>query len=188
MSPPEGAWISCPSPMQTTAKPRRGRESLGHFAARAAPWAALVLALFAYVGTRYRIGIDVQANRCLPQVLYLVDRDDRRVARGKLYAFTAPPAMRPFFPQGQLVIKRATGIAGDRIEVGADHTRVNGRDVGSGLALAKALHRAPASFERALRLREGTVWMMGESRDSFDARYWGALQESRIIGRVYALF
>jgi conjugal transfer pilin signal peptidase TrbI len=156
---------------------------------RALPSLVLIVLALAYVEARYRIGIDAQVSKCLPPyALFLIDRWDRRAERGALYAFNAPGTMRPLFAAGQLVIKRAVGLPGDRVQVSPEHVRINGSRVGEGLALAERLGRTPGDFARVLRLPAGAWWMMGETADSFDSRYWGALAERRVIGRAYGLF
>jgi conjugal transfer pilin signal peptidase TrbI len=60
--------------------------------------------------------------------------------------------------------------------------------VGEGLALAPALGQLPEVFTREDAVPTGTVWMMGDTRDSFDSRYWGPLPMAQIRGRAYALY
>jgi len=150
----------------------------------------LVLAVLGvYLGTRFRIGIDSQVHQCLPPYsVWLIDRHDRVLVRGATYSFFAGDAMAPFFSPGQRVVKRLRGLPGDAVTVTSERTTVNGVTVGVGLALAPRLHQPPDAFARQVTLPTAAVWMMGETPDSFDARYWGPLPIVQIRGRAYALF
>ncbi len=155
---------------------------------RGLPVLLLVLALLLYLGTRYRIAINDQVDKCLPPyTVFLVDRHDRTVERDGLYAFLAGERMAPFFPMRMQVIKRVVGFPGDRVSVTAEFTRVDGRTVGEGLDLAGTLGTPAAHFVRQVVVPADAVWIMGATRDSFDSRYWGPLPRHHIIGRAYAL-
>lgn len=150
---------------------------------------ALILGGSAYALERYRIGIDDQKRQCLPPyTVWLIDMHRREVARNDIVAFLATGDMQPWFGNGQIVIKRAAGIPGDVIAVTATTTTVNGHPVGAGLALAKTLQRPSTTLERTLTVPSEHVWMMGDTRDSFDSRYWGPLNQDRVIGSAYALW
>ncbi|MFE8034503.1 signal peptidase I [Thiohalocapsa marina] len=169
----------------------RRREPWDRFALRALLVLTLLLGSGAYLCDRFRIGIDDQAALCLPPYRwYLIDTHARAIAQGELLAFAATEAMAPYFTPGQTVIKRAAGVAGDRIQVTAITTLVNGvPQPQSALALAKTLGERPAAFSReGFIVPDDQLWVMGETRDSFDSRYWGALPMERVIGRAYALF
>ena len=155
---------------------------------RGLPALLLVLGLMLYLGTRYRIAINDQVDKCLPPyTVFLVDRHDDAIARDGLYAFPAGERMAPFFPMRMQVIKRVVGLPGDTVSVNAETTRVDGRTVGEGLDLAGTLGTPAAQFVREVVLPQDAVWIMGATRDSFDSRYWGLLPRHHIIGRAYAL-
>ena len=170
------------------ADPLRQRVPWSRFALRAGLALLLVLGLGAYLTQRFRIGYDDQDHQCLPPSRwFLIDRHDRDVTQGGPVAFAAM-GLAPYFRDGQTIIKRAAGVAGDRIEVGPEAVRINGATVGEGLALARALNRPPADFLRNDVVPPGHLWMMGATADSFDSRYWGFLPERQVIGRAYVLW
>ena len=155
---------------------------------RGLPVLLLVLALLLYLGTRYRIAINDQVDKCLPPYkVFLVDRHDSALERDGLYAFLAGERMAPFFPMRMQVIKRVVGLPGETVSVNEQTTRVDGRTVGEGLDLAGTLGTPAAQFVREVVVPADAVWIMGATRDSFDSRYWGPLPRHRIIGRAYAL-
>jgi conjugal transfer pilin signal peptidase TrbI len=73
------------------------------------------------------------------------------------------------------VVKPLRGLPGDRVSVTAERTTVNGVTIGTGLALAPRLRQPADAFARPLTLPMDAVWVMGETPNSFDARYWGPL-------------
>jgi conjugal transfer pilin signal peptidase TrbI len=164
------------------------RRAWGPWLVRAALALGVLAALGLYLGSRFRIGIDAQVHQCLPPYrIWLIDRHDRRPARGATFAFVAGVSMQPYFAPGQIVIKRVAGIPGDRVTVTPARTTVNGVEVGVGLALAAQLARPVSAFVRETTVDAASVWMMGGTPDSFDSRYWGPLPGVQLRGRAYAL-
>ncbi|WP_295457863.1 signal peptidase I [uncultured Thiodictyon sp.] len=172
-----------------TATPRPNPLATSEFWRRAGPVLLVLAVLGLYLGTRFRLAIDGQVHHCLPPyTVWLIDRHDRRLVRGAPVAFVAGNRMEPFFGLDQSVIKRLAGIPGDHVAVTAEHTTSNGIQVGTGLALAATLGRPASDFIRTETVPADAVWMMGDTPDSYDARYWGALPLAQIRGRAYALF
>jgi conjugal transfer pilin signal peptidase TrbI len=158
--------------------------------ASAAVALTLVLALGALAANRYRVGLDFQTQGCLLNQAWLFVIDTHAtpeaIVQGDLVAFRLVGAGVPAF-EGALFVKRAAGVPGDWVSVTPEATRINGMVMAKGLALAKALGRDPASFAREARVPVEHFWMLGETADSFDSRYWGMLPMARMIGKVYVL-
>lgn len=172
--------------MTGAAAPRR--EPWGRFALKAGALLVALYAAGAYVTDRYRIGIDPQISRCLPDTrVVLIDRWDKNIERGQLVAFAANGLM-PYFKNGTTMVKVVDGVPGDHVAVGEATVTVNGAKVGEGLALARTLGRQAGDFARELVVRPGAIWVMGRTSDSFDSRYWGELPVAQIVGRAYRLF
>ncbi|MBK1717180.1 signal peptidase I [Thiocystis violacea] len=151
---------------------------------------SLVLAVGAYGAIRYRLGLDLQARGCLESArVFLIDTfvGPEDVVQGDLVAFRAQGLGVEAF-EGRLFVKRAAGVPGDWVTVTRAETAINGLPMVEGLALAPALRRDPASLERHERVPVEHFWMLGETADSFDSRYWGFLPQARVVGKAYALF
>ncbi len=159
------------------------------FLLRAVPALAVVLGVGAYLGDRFHVGIDDQKELCLPgdHRWFVIDRHDQNVWRGDLVAFAADARMAPWVPTGRVVVKIATGVTGDRVEVDEHRTAINGKTVSEGLALSEKLGRTPADFTRQENVPGSALWVTGTHPKSFDSRYWGFVYERQIIGRAYAL-
>jgi conjugal transfer pilin signal peptidase TrbI len=158
------------------------------FLLRAGLTLSLVLGAGVYLTERFHIGYDDQDRQCLPQHRwFLIDRHDRSITQGEIIAFAAL-GLGPYFRDGQIIVKRAAGVPGDRVQVDLEIVRINGAKFGEGLALAGTLKRPPEDFLRDDIVPPGHLRMMGATADSFDSRYWGFLPEQRVIGRAYALW
>jgi conjugative transfer signal peptidase TraF len=78
------------------------------------------------------------------------------------------------------LLKRIVGIPGDLVEV-SDRVLINRKEIaGSSImnGVAKLL-RGGEGF--ATKIRTGELWIMGDSEDSFDSRYFGALSATQSI-------
>jgi len=159
------------------------------FLLKAMPVLAAVLSLGAYLGDRFHLGIDDQKELCLPgdHRWFLMDRHDQNIWRGDLVVFEADERMAPWFPLGRLMVKIATGVTGDLVQVDASHTVVNGVTVSDGLALTEKLGKPPSDFSRRETVPAGAYWVTGTHVRSFDSRYWGFVYERQIVGKAYAL-
>ncbi|MBN2905283.1 MAG: signal peptidase I [Rhodobacteraceae bacterium] len=158
---------------------------------KALPMLALVLGVGGYLGQRFHIGIDDQTVRCLgPYRFYLIDRAERTLRRGDVFAFYADPRTAPYFEPGRVIVKQAAGVAGDEVRVDRDGVRVNGAPIAHGLALAapEKLNKPPETFVRTVVVPEGAYWAAGTHPRSFDSRYWGYVHARQVIGRAYPLF
>jgi conjugal transfer pilin signal peptidase TrbI len=139
--------------------------------------------------TRFEILVDGQTSRCLEDTRALVlDRRRHDLARRALYAFTPPEPAAALFRPGTRFAKRIAGLPGDIVEVGPEATTVNGVVVGHGLDLAATLGVDPARLDRRFTVPEGRFFPMGETRDSLDGRYYGAVAIEAGIGRAWRLF
>lgn len=169
-------------------RPYQTQAAFGLFLLKALPILVLILAVEHYIGQRFLIGGDDQVDRCLPDKwIYLIDTYNKDIWRGDLMAFRAE-RMTPFFKDGQIIVKIAAGVAGDRIQVDTHQTTLNGSLIIKGLPLAEKLKKPAASFKRNETIPPAAYWMTGQTPKSFDSRYWGYVYDHQVIGRAYALF
>lgn len=164
------------------------RKPIGKFLLKALPILFLILAVERYVGQRFLIGGDDQVDRCLPDKwIYLIDTYNKDIWRGDLMAFRAE-RMSPYFKDGQIIVKIATGVTGDHVQVDSHQTTVNGSLIIEGLQLAEKLKKPESSFKRDETIPPAAYWLTGKTDKSFDSRYWGYVYDHQVIGRTYALF
>lgn len=165
----------------------KNKQSTARFLMKALPIAAVFSAAALYLTDRYSIGIDPQASTCLPWRVFVVDKHDKVMVRGEIYAFKSQ-SMEPFFKNGTQVIKYADGVPGDRVKVTESEVTVNGVLVGEGVALSEKLKKPPSRYVREEIVPPAKFWFMGRTKDSFDSRYWGYVGSADIIGRAYPIW
>ncbi|MDH3661104.1 MAG: signal peptidase I [Alphaproteobacteria bacterium] len=140
-----------------------------------------------YVAKRYRLGIDWQVERCLPDThAVLIDLRSDIPSRGGLIAFRGQ-GLEPLFIDGTHMVKILVGLPGDHVEVTSDRTTVNDVVVATGLHLAKRLGQPSEVFARSFIVPEGHYFGVGKSDNSFDSRYFGLIRQDQIIGKAWRL-
>jgi len=83
-------------------------------------------------------------------------------------------------PDGEAVIKRVVGVAGDTVEVRGGRLYVNDQLQDEPYTAELADYALPP-----LQVPVGTVFVLGDNRNhSFDSHYWGFLPVENIIGRA----
>ena len=127
--------------------------------------------------------------------------------RGDIVVFFSPH-------DGTRLVKRVIGLPGDTVELRNDQLMINGKPVDYGPLNAKIYGQLPGAEQQSsrfateqlpshshavmaipglpgkrtfgpLRVPAGYYFMMGDNRDnSFDSRYYGPVERSRIVGRV----
>ncbi len=148
----------------------------------------VVLAVgFDMIARRYRLGIDWQVERCLPDTrVVLIDLRSGIPERGGLIAFRGQ-GLAPIFPDGTQMVKILVGLPGDLVEVSSARITVNGVEVAAGLALAERLGQPVERFARIFSIPDGHYFAVGRSADSFDSRYFGLIRDEQVIGQAWRL-
>ncbi len=80
-----------------------------------------------------------------------------------------------------ILVKRVACLPGERLLVG------RGQAVCEGEVLGR-LRTEPPPVEFEGVIPEGKLFVMGDSEDSFDSRYFGLIDQSRLLARSYARF
>jgi len=149
---------------------------------------ALLLLPAGYAAGRWRLAIDPQTIRCLPDVrAVLIDRATPATAVGELVVLEARN-LAPAWPDGTLLVKRLAARPGDLVEISSKGVRINGEPVAQGLALARQLGHAPDTFARTYRVPEGHFLTLGTHELSLDGRYYGPLPDAQMRGSARVLF
>ncbi|MGH8159233.1 MAG: S26 family signal peptidase [Rhodanobacter sp.] len=128
-----------------------------------------------------------ETQQSLDHVYFVVHKADHHVVRGQYVAFRVGPGLKRY-PEGTGFMKVAVGMPGDRVQVTACATYVNGDRVAGGLDLMKPLGQPATAFERSFIVPPNNLFVVGTRPFSYDSRYWGLVPASRIVGRGYALW
>jgi conjugal transfer pilin signal peptidase TrbI len=137
---------------------------------------------------RYELSIDAQLYaRCLPWKVFVVEkRPPERLEIGQLVAFERPPQAELLSDQFGIV-KMVGALEGDRWRIEDDVLYLNG-EVWGRLHLMRTLELAPGSKDGEGVVPEGWVMVLGTSPASYDSRYWGPMEVSRIRGSANVVF
>ena len=148
----------------------------------------VVLAVaFDMIARRYRLGIDWQIERCLPDTrVVLIDLRSKIPERGGLIAFRGQ-GLAPIFPDGTQMVKILVGLPGDLVKVSPARTTVNGIEVAAGLALAERFGQPTSAFAQTFIIPAGHYFAVGRSADSFDSRYFGLIRDEEVLGKAWRL-
>lgn len=118
---------------------------------------------------------------------FLVDKKDKMLVRGNTYAYRAK-GLSPYYEDGRLMGKFLMGMPGDKIEILSDHILINGLPKVYGFPHAEKLGKKPEDFFGKMELKNDQYWMLGNAPESFDSRYWGAISNEQIVGRLYTIY
>ena len=171
------------------------RESWGNYLAKLLALSLVMIGLAFWFFQNYRIGIDSQTDRCIPEYrVYLIDLNDSQLIKGNIYAFKSK-GVEPIFRDGITMVKFLSATENDLVEVSDKYNvLVNNEVVASGLPLLNKISSDENDFAFAKNfigkkvLEKGEMWFLGKSFTSFDSRYWGVVKNEQIIGRAYPLF
>jgi conjugal transfer pilin signal peptidase TrbI len=132
--------------------------------------------------------VAVALSPSLPHRVFILERSGRTPGPGDYVLFTFSS---PLYDNGRRirVIKAVSCVGGERLEVdrGSRACRCNGRFVAQ--AKVKSLAGKPLPlFSHDGPVPEGSLFVTGSHRDSFDSRYWGFVEEKTIEAIAIPLF
>lgn len=108
-------------------------------------------------------------------------------SRGDVIVFTPPPP-----GQDKPYIKRVIGLPGDTVEVHDDGVYVNGERLDEPYLEGNTTNCRTASAQfcgTPVVVPEGSVFVFGDNRgNSEDSRYFGPVEENRIIGKAWITY
>lgn len=131
------------------------------------------------------------ASASMPRGLYAIGAAEG-VGRGDTVVARLPggprrlAARRGYLPFAVPVIKRIAALSGDRVCARGGGLWVNGRFAAARRS-ADAAGR-PLGGWRGCRKLGGEVLLLGDSARSFDSRYFGPIDRSRVVGRARLLW
>lgn len=134
----------------------------------------------------------LNASPSAPRGVYVLS-SETRYERGDLVIAALPPgaaslaAWRGYLASGIPVLKRVSGLRGDRVCRDGLLIRVRGR-IAATAKLADAMGRSLPVWKGCRRLGEDDVFLLGDHPDSFDGRYFGLLKRKHIIGKATQLW
>lgn len=155
-------------------------------------WGALLVALLAmnyyWFKSPITIGFDPNDERCLPDVhvALLVKQSTARAERGDLFYWEPSGALSQI--KQAYILKRVSGVPGDRLQIKGTDVLINGEVVAQGLPLVDTTKVPLNAFERDEVIPDGKFFMTGTHPLSNDSRYWGYLESAAVVGKGYKIF
>lgn len=142
----------------------------------------------------FRIGVDWQRilgyPSCLPSLVYLIDyRTPHEPRLGDYAVFFFPDTGHQVGPkEGQRAIKLVHALPGHSVTV--QGTELVVRDFFEDrLWLAKSIPgKKPGDWDASYKVAPGTFFAYGTEKESFDSRYFGPVDQRRIVGYARPLF
>ena len=141
----------------------------------------IVLVMFTH---RYQLAINVTES--LPETVFLIDKKDREVSRGRYVAFTWQGAAP--IPDGVTVIKRVAGVEKDLVTVRNRTVFINGQKVATAKTHARTGQSLTATSDTLIPY--GYFYASADHPDSFDSRYAkpGLIPTAAVRGRAICLW
>lgn len=140
---------------------------------------------FLWFVDNYRVGRDAQVITSIEgHRWYLSDLNDTKLVRGGAYTICSKDLM-PIYPECTQMVKFLVGLPGDTVKVSADGVFINGELFTEGFKAGERLGLDINEFYGEKELAENEYWVLGDSPESFDSRYWGAIGKERIQNRAY---
>lgn len=150
---------------------------------------AVVGVYLSYAHSRYVIASNSSSSNCLKATYFIVDTWDKDVKAGDLAAFTMNVENR-LYPVGRKWIKQVVATEGMTVNVTTDVTTIsNGRVIHNNMDHTMAYLKISADdIKHKTELDDGELFMMGDTRTTYDSRYWGPIKQEDVLGKAYALF
>lgn len=162
----------------------RKKEPWSRFAGKALVLIVAIFLLFAWIESRYRIGIDSQVIRCFPDhKFFLVDLKDKVTARDRIIAYKAQ-GLAPYFADGTLMGKVIKGLPGDHLQINSNGVFINGALIADGFPLTDRLQVDESTFYKDEIIPAKKYLLMAPAPESYDGRYWGYVDEQQIVGKA----
>ena len=132
------------------------------------------------------------ASASAPVGLYAVASPKHARAGEMVIAWIPEPARslaaeRRYLPSNVPLVKRVGGVGGDRVCAIGEAIWVNGRHVGARREVDGAGRRMPV-WTGCRKLAAGEYFLLMESPNSFDGRYFGITRREDLVGRAVLLW
>lgn len=150
---------------------------------------------FLYFSSRYTLACPPGHSACLNASFFLIDKWDTEIEQGDL-AYFEMNVENQFYPTGLRWIKKVAALPNSVVSVEENKVVVDNltefplslSHIITALNLADNSIGEIEDYTKVIQLENDEVFMIGETINSFDGRFWGPLKKEQIKGTAYAIF
>lgn len=142
------------------------------------------LVIFATI-SRYKIAF--QTDYSVDFQVGILDEKDKDIKKGELFGFYFL-AVKNDDRYGWRFVKRLACSEGDFLESRGRDFYCNGRYIGTAKTKDKKGKPINLLFQYKGRIGKGDYFAIGDTKDSYDSKYWGFVKKEWIIGKVTPLW
>ena len=154
------------------------------------------VALLIIVGKTKECLILCNDTPSVPIGYYLSLPSSSQIEKGSLYTIVIAESYMQtikklgYHANSGTLLKRAVGVAGDTVHITESGVLINNRLINNSKSQATAknvaLNPLPVGYKHTLT--GGQVWLMGDTSNSYDSRYFGAINEAQVLKKAIFLF
>lgn len=153
------------------------------------------LLYFIYFSSRYTLAYPPGQSACLHASFFLIDKWDTDIDQGDL-AYFEMNVENQFYPTGLRWIKKVAAMPNSKVSIEENRVVVDEvtefplslRNIITTLNLSGNSIGEIEDYTKNIQLKDDEVFMIGETTNSFDGRFWGPLKIEQIKGTAYAIF
>lgn len=146
---------------------------------------AIVFLYWAHIP--FAVAIDAHDERCLPMRAAILWKVKPTTIGHGDYLFWKPYGALSEV-KDEFILKQVAGVPGDHLTITKNKVLINGQLIATGLKLYPLYNKNPKDFERDEVIPTNEYFLVGQNELSNDSRYWGYLDQSKIVGKAYRLF
>ncbi|WP_234573580.1 conjugative transfer signal peptidase TraF [Rhodohalobacter sp. 614A] len=138
--------------------------------------------------------VAINTSESLPIGIYFITQTSgKEVGKGDLVLFydeeiNKKAAERKYIREGHMIGKRVAAVGGENIRVGPKQTTLSGIPVSGKAPRTDSKGRPMQRFLYNGVVPDGTVFLLGDTDNSYDSRYYGFVEISKITGTLTPLF
>lgn len=144
----------------------------------------IITSIIIVIQSRY--SLCVQYDKSVNFILGYIDRSNRMPEKHRYYAFMfyAVPTDARY---GQQFVKKVGCLEGEHLQNRGRDFYCNGEYIGTAKEKDKQGNPAPLFTFNGI-IMKGKFFAIGETKDSYDSKYWGFVNNQWIIGSVTKIF
>ena len=135
----------------------------------------------------------MNTTESLPQKIFIMVKIKPEMIRDKYYGFKYVGKSNSYYSPGAKFVKKLVGVPGDNLKADFNDksiTLITEKETGTTFKLLEKDSKGRILTEQFGfngKIPEKKYFFVGESKNSYDSRYWGLVDEKDIIGRAYPL-